>query len=150
MLGTWVSDPLGEGEFPSIPSFRYMDKAVISHVGQPMLHFMFCASNPDNGKPLHRECGFIHVKPRTNKVAFVCAQNLGVVEVEEGEVQGKQLTLTSHSLGSISFVKKPHVQQISRTFRLTPEGKLEHTICMATSTQAMARHTRVTYKKVTS
>lgn len=150
MLGTWVSDPLGEGEFPSIPSFRYMEKAVISHVGQPMLNFMFCASNPETGKPLHRECGFIRVKPGTNQVAFVCAQNIGVVEVEEGEVQGEQLTLTSHSLSRMSFAKEPQVQQISRTFRLTPEGKLEQIVSMTTSTQAMAPHLRVTYKKVTS
>ncbi|XP_044147597.1 peroxynitrite isomerase THAP4 isoform X1 [Bufo gargarizans] len=150
MLGTWVSDPLGEGEFPSIPSFHYKEEAVISHVGQPMLNFTFCASNPETGKPMHRECGFIRVKPGTNQVAFISAQNTGVVEVEEGEAQGEQLTLTSHSLSRISFAKEPHVQQISRTFRLTAEGKLEQTVFMATSKQAMAPHLRVTYKKVTS
>ncbi|CAJ0931292.1 unnamed protein product [Ranitomeya imitator] len=85
MLGTWVSDPPGEGEFPSIPCFRYMEEAVISHVGQPMLNFTFCSSNPETGKPMHRECGFIRVKPGTNHVALICAQNVGVVEVEEGE-----------------------------------------------------------------
>ncbi|XP_071999295.1 peroxynitrite isomerase THAP4 [Engystomops pustulosus] len=150
MLGTWVSDPPGEGEFPSIPSFRYMEEAVISHVGQPMLNFTFCASHADTGKPMHRECGFIRVKPGTKQVAFICAQNTGVVEVEEGEVQGEQLTLTSHSLSRISFAKEPPVQQISRTFRLTPEGKLEQMVSMATSTHAMSPHLRVTYKKVTS
>ncbi|XP_073530663.1 peroxynitrite isomerase THAP4 isoform X2 [Phyllobates terribilis] len=150
MLGTWVSDPPGEGEFPSIPCFRYMEEAVISHVGQPMLNFTFCASNPETGKAMHRECGFIRVKPGTNQVAFLCAQNFGVVEVEEGEVQGEQLTLTSQSLSRISFAKEPYVQQISRTFRLTAEGKLEQTVSMATSTQVMAPHLRVTYKKVTS
>lgn len=149
MLGTWVSDPPGEGEFPSIPPFCYNEEAVISHVGQPMLNFTFCASNPETGKAMHRECGFIRVKPGTKQVAFICAQNTGMVEVEEGEVQGEQLKLTSHSLSRISFAKEPHVQQISRTFRLTAEGKLEQTVSMATSTQAMAPHLRVTYKKVT-
>ncbi|XP_075125056.1 peroxynitrite isomerase THAP4 isoform X2 [Leptodactylus fuscus] len=150
LLGRWVSDPPGEGEFPSIPSFRYMEEAVISHVGQPMLNFTFCASNPETGKAMHRECGFIRVKPGTNQVAFICAQNTGVVEIEEGEVQGEQLTLTSHSLSRISFAKEPYVQKISRTFRLTAEGKLEQTVSMATSTQDMAPHLQVTYKKVTS
>ncbi|XP_073437283.1 peroxynitrite isomerase THAP4 isoform X3 [Dendrobates tinctorius] len=150
MLGTWRSDPPGEGEFPSIPCFRYMEEAVISHVGQPMLNFTFCSSNPETGKPMHRECGFIRVKPGTNHVAFICAQNFGVVEVEEGEVEGEQLTLTSQSVSRISFAKEPYVQQISRTFRLTAEGKMEQTVSMATSTQVMAPHLRVTYKKVTS
>ncbi|XP_063771898.1 peroxynitrite isomerase THAP4 isoform X2 [Pseudophryne corroboree] len=150
MLGSWISDPAGEGEFPSIPSFRYVEEAVISHVGQPMLNFMFSSSNPETGTAMHRECGFIRVKPGTNQVAFICAQNMGLVEVEEGEVQGEQLSLTSHSLSRISFAKEPHVQKISRIFRLTSDGKLEQTVSMATSTQAMAPHLHVTYRKVTS
>ncbi|KAM8953171.1 peroxynitrite isomerase THAP4 [Pelodytes ibericus] len=148
MLGTWVSEPVGEGEFPTITPFQYKEEATISHVGQPMLNFTFCASNAETGKPLHRECGFIRIKPGTNQVAFICAQNIGVVEIEEGEIQGEQLSLTSHSLSRISFAKKPTVQQISRTFRLTPEGKLEQTVSMATSTQPLAPHLRITYRKL--
>ncbi|MEE6508861.1 hypothetical protein FKM82_023291 [Ascaphus truei] len=148
MLGSWVSDPAGEGEFPTIPPFRYMEEAVITHVGQAMLNFMFCATNPETGKALHRECGFIRAKPGTNHVAFICSQNTGVVEVEEGEVQGEQLSLTSHSVSRISFANEPHVQQISRNFRLTPEGRLEQTVSMATKTQPLAPHLRVTYKKM--
>ncbi|KAM4771406.1 peroxynitrite isomerase THAP4 [Rhinophrynus dorsalis] len=150
MLGSWVSEPAGKGEFPTIPSFHYNEEAIISHVGQPMLNFTFCASNPETGKAMHRECGFIRIKPGTNQVAFICAQNTGVVEVEEGEVQGEQLSLVSQSLSRISFAKEPHVQQISRTFRLTPEGKLEQIVFMATDTQPLAPHLRVTYRKVSS
>ncbi|XP_053565862.1 peroxynitrite isomerase THAP4 isoform X2 [Bombina bombina] len=148
MLGTWLSEPTGSGEFPTIAPFRYIEEASITHVGQPMLNFMFCASNPETGKPLHRECGFIRVKPGSNHVAFISAQNTGVVEVEEGEVQGQELSLTSHSLSRISFAKEPHVQQITRNFRLTPEGKLEQTVTMATSSQPLAPHLHVTYRRV--
>ncbi|XP_018121317.1 peroxynitrite isomerase THAP4 isoform X2 [Xenopus laevis] len=150
MLGTWVSEPAGVGKFPTIEPFRYMEEATITHVGQPMLNFTFCASNADTGKPMHRECGFIRIKPGTNHVAFISAQNTGVVEVEEGEVEGNQLRLTSHSVSRISFAKDPHVTQISRKFRLTPEGKLEQTVHMATSSQPLAPHLHVTYRKVTS
>ncbi|KAE8604488.1 hypothetical protein XENTR_v10014722 [Xenopus tropicalis] len=150
MLGTWVSEPAGEGQFPTIPPFRYMEEATITHVGQPMLNFMFCASNAETGKPMHRECGFIRIKPGTNHVAFISAQNTGVVEVEEGEVEGEQLSLTSNSVSRISFAKEPHVTQISRKFRLTPEGKLEQTVFMATASQSLAPHLHVTYRKVTS
>uniref|UniRef100_A0A8C5MKG9 THAP domain containing 4 n=1 Tax=Leptobrachium leishanense TaxID=445787 RepID=A0A8C5MKG9_9ANUR len=150
MLGSWVSEQDGQGEFPTISSFQYKEEAVISHVGQPMLNFTFCASNPDTGKPLHRECGFIRIKPGTNHVAFISAQNTGVVEIEEGEVQGEQLTISSHSISRISFAKEPHVQQICRIFRLTPDGKLEQTVSMATNTQPLAPHLRVTYRKASS
>lgn len=39
----------------------------------------------------------------------------GVVEVEEGEVNGQELCVSSHSISRISFAKEPHVQQVSPT-----------------------------------
>lgn len=38
---------------------------------------------------------------------------LGLVEVEEGEVNGQELSIASHSIARISFAKKPHVEQVS-------------------------------------
>ncbi|XP_029472199.1 THAP domain-containing protein 4 isoform X3 [Rhinatrema bivittatum] len=149
MLGTWVSEPPGDGVFPTIQPFNYIEEVQISHVGQPVLNFMFNAFHPETKKPMHRECGFIRLKPGTSKVAFVSAQNTGIVEVEEGEVNGQELTITSHSVARISFAKEPHVQQISRNFRMTADGKLEQSVSMATSTQPMTQHLHITYKKVT-
>ncbi|OCT81000.1 hypothetical protein XELAEV_18027813mg [Xenopus laevis] len=63
-----------------------------------------------------------------------------VVEVEEGEVEEEQLSLTSHSVSRISFAKEPHVTQ----------GKLEQTVLMAAGSQSLAPHLHVTYRKVTS
>ncbi|KAM6152599.1 peroxynitrite isomerase THAP4 [Erethizon dorsatum] len=149
MLGTWLSDPPGAGTFPTLQPFQYLEEVHISHVGQPMLNFSFNSFHPDTRKPLHRECGFIRLKPDTNKVAFVSAQNTGIVEVEEGEVNGQELCIASHSIARISFAKEPHVEQITRKFRLNSEGKLEQTVSMATTTQPMTQHLHVTYKKVT-
>ncbi|KAF3823971.1 hypothetical protein GH733_008256, partial [Mirounga leonina] len=111
MLGTWLSDPPGAGTFPTLQPFQYLEEVYISHVGQPVLNFSFNAFHPDTRKPMHRECGFIRLKPDTNKVAFVSAQNTGIVEVEEGEVNGQELSITSHSIARISFAKEPHVEQ---------------------------------------
>uniref|UniRef100_A0A8D0B8S2 THAP domain containing 4 n=1 Tax=Salvator merianae TaxID=96440 RepID=A0A8D0B8S2_SALMN len=149
MLGTWLSDPPGDGTFPTMKPFQYLEEVCISHVGQPMLNFSFNAFHPDTRKPMHRECGFIRIKPDTNKVAFISAQNTGLVEVEEGEVNGQELSLASHSVARISFAKKPHVEQITRKFRLNSDGKLEQTVSMATTTQPMTQHLHITYKKVT-
>ncbi|XP_043734990.1 peroxynitrite isomerase THAP4 isoform X3 [Cervus elaphus] len=149
MLGTWLSEPPGAGTFPTLQPFRYLEEAHISHVGQPMLNFSFNAFHPDTHKPMHRECGFIRLEPDTNKVAFVSAQNTGIVEVEEGEVNGQELCIASHSIARISFAKEPHVEQITRKFRLNSEGKLEQTVSMATTTQPLTQHLHVTYKKVT-
>lgn len=149
MLGTWLSEPPGVGTFPTLQPFQYLEEVHISHVGQPMLNFSFNSFHPETHKPMHRECGFIRLKPDTNKVAFVSAQNTGVVEVEEGEVNGQELCVSSHSISRISFAKEPHVQQITRKFRLNSEGKLEQTVSMATTTQPMTQHLHITYKKVT-
>ncbi|POI28723.1 hypothetical protein CIB84_007527, partial [Bambusicola thoracicus] len=147
MLGTWLSDPPGDGTFPTMKPFQYLEEVHISHVGQPMLNFSFNAFHPDTRKPMHRECGFIRLKPDTNKVAFISAQNTGLVEVEEGEVNGQELSIASHSIARISFAKKPHVEQITRKFRLNSDGKLEQTVSMATTTQPMTQHLHITYKK---
>uniref|UniRef100_A0A663LUA7 THAP domain containing 4 n=1 Tax=Athene cunicularia TaxID=194338 RepID=A0A663LUA7_ATHCN len=168
MLGTWLSDPPGDGTFPTMKPFQYLEEVHISHVGQPMLNFSFNAFHPDTRKPMHRECGFIRLKPDTNKVAFISAQNTGLVEVEEGEVNGQELSIASHSIARMSFAKKPHVEQVSAQlqscltaswgltffffflkFRLNSDGKLEQTVSMATTTQPMTQHLHITYKKVT-
>ncbi|KAJ8781708.1 hypothetical protein J1605_010966 [Eschrichtius robustus] len=125
MLGTWLSDPPGAGTFPTLQPFHYLEEVHISHVGQPMLNFSFNAFHPDTHKPMHRECGFIRLEPDTNKVAFVSAQNTGIVEVEEGEVNGQELCIASHSIARISFAKEPHVEQGQSAAQVDshPEGR---------------------------
>nr|XP_002764057.1 peroxynitrite isomerase THAP4-like [Callithrix jacchus] len=147
MLGTWLSDPPRAGTYPTLQPFQYLEEMHILHVAQPMLSFLFNSFHLDTHK--QKECGFIRLKPDTNKVAFVSTQNTCVVEVEEGEVNEQELCITSHSIARISFAKEPHVEQFTWKFRLNSEGKLEQTVSMATTTQPMTQHLHVTYKKVT-
>ncbi|KAM6948602.1 peroxynitrite isomerase THAP4 [Aplochiton taeniatus] len=147
LLGNWESDEPGEGAFPSIPAFRYTETLHFSHVGQPVINFMFNAAHAESKKPLHRECGFIRLQPGTNRVAFIIAQNSGLVEIEEGELTGHQLTLNSQSVARTSFAKEPHVHQISRMFQLRPDGKLEQTVSMATDSQPLMQHLHIVYRR---
>ncbi|KAM9323338.1 peroxynitrite isomerase THAP4 [Pholidichthys leucotaenia] len=147
LLGTWESDGPGEGSFPTIKSFRYTETLHFSHVGQPVINFMFNAFHPESKKPLHRECGFIRMQPGTHKVAFIIAQNSGLVEIEEGELTGQQLTLQTQQLARISFAKEPYVKQVCRVFKLRPDGKLEQTVSMATDRQPLTQHLHITYRR---
>ncbi|XP_033493775.1 peroxynitrite isomerase THAP4 [Epinephelus lanceolatus] len=147
LLGTWVSDEPGEGCFPSIKPFRYIETLTFSHVGQPVINFMFNAFHAETKKPMHRECGFIRMQPGANKVAFIIAQNSGLVEIEEGELTAQQLNLQSQALARISFAKKPFVQKISRVFQLRPDGRLEQTVSMATDNQPLMQHLHITYRR---
>lgn len=147
LLGTWESDEPGEGCFPTIKPFRYTEILHFSHVGQPVINFMFSAFQAETKKPLHRECGFIRMQPGTNRVAFIIAQNSGLVEIEEGELTDKQLDLQTSSLARISFAKEPHVQKIHRVFQLRADGKLEQTVSMATDNQPLMQHLHITYHR---
>ncbi|CAB1442498.1 unnamed protein product [Pleuronectes platessa] len=147
LLGAWESDEPGEGSFPSIEPFRYTETLHFSHVGGPMINFMFNAFHAESKKPMHQECGFIRMQPGTNKVAFIIAQNSGLMEIEEGELTGKQLNLKTHALARISFAKKPQVKQISREFQLRSDGRLEQTVSMATDNQPLKQHLHVIYRR---
>uniref|UniRef100_A0A673H7Y2 THAP domain-containing protein 4-like n=2 Tax=Sinocyclocheilus rhinocerous TaxID=307959 RepID=A0A673H7Y2_9TELE len=110
-------------------------------------YFRFNAFHAESKKPLHRECGFIRLQPGTNRVAFIIAQNSGLVEIEEGELTGQQLTLHSTALARTSFAKQPYVQQISRHIQLKPGGRLEQTISMALEGQPLTQHLHITYRR---
>ncbi|CAL8280122.1 unnamed protein product [Lota lota] len=147
LLGNWQSVEPGEGSFPSIKPFRYNEALHFTQVGQPVINFMFNASDVETKKPLHRECGFIRLQPGTNRVAFIIAQNSGLVEVEEGELVGQQLSLHTHALASTSFAKEPHVKEVSRVFQLQPDGTLEQTVSMSTDNQPLTQHLHITYRR---
>ncbi|KAM9718943.1 peroxynitrite isomerase THAP4 [Menidia menidia] len=148
LLGSWESEEPGEGSFPSMKPFSYTEKLYFSHVGQPVINFMFNAFHADTNKPMHRECGFIRMQPETNRVAFIIAQNSGLIEIEEGELTGTQLNLQSQKLERISFAKEPHVQEICRVFQLLPDGNLEQTVSMATDKQPLSQHLHITYRRL--
>ncbi|TRY91719.1 hypothetical protein DNTS_018966 [Danionella cerebrum] len=122
LLGSWCSDEPGEGSFPSIAPFYYTESLQFSHVGQPVINFM--------------------LQPGTNRVAFIIAQNSGLVEIEEGELTGQQLTLHSTSLARTSFAR-----QISRHIQLRADGRLEQTVCMALEGQPLSQHLHITYRR---
>ncbi|CAL8316146.1 unnamed protein product [Gadus morhua 'NCC'] len=70
------------------------------------------------------------------------------VEVEEGELVGKKLSLHTQALARPSFAKEPHVKEVSRVFQLHPDGKLEQTLSMSTEKQPMTQHLQVTYSRL--
>lgn len=146
LLGKWRSDA-GQGIYPTIDDFKYAEEVEFTHVGQPNIQFSFYSWHPVSKKPMHRELGFIRMQPGTNKVALMVAQNLGVAELEEGEVNGQEIKTESHTLGRMTFGKPPAVRKVSRVLRLDGET-LEQIVEMETENTPMTEHLRVKYKKV--
>eukprot|EP00058_Branchiostoma_floridae_P007443 XP_002592931.1 hypothetical protein BRAFLDRAFT_65518 [Branchiostoma floridae] len=155
LLGTWRGEE-GKGDYPTIKDFKYKEEVKFDHVGQPNLHlhnnsqcYMFCSSHYETGKPLHREKGFLKIQPGTSHLALVNTQNVGIVELSEGEVKGQEIMLESHTIGRMTFGKDPAVTKIQRTFRLVDADTLEQVVHMETSATAPAQHhLSIQYKKV--
>ncbi|XP_053403200.1 peroxynitrite isomerase THAP4-like [Mercenaria mercenaria] len=146
LLGKWKSEN-GQGSYPTLKDFKYGEEIEFTHVGQPNLQFSCYSWHLETKKPLHRELGFVRVQPSTNKVALIIAQNLGVCELEEGEVNGQEMTTTSHTLGRLSFGKDPATKVIKRTFRREGDT-LQQLVEMETDKTPMTEHLRITYQKI--
>ncbi|XP_071085797.1 peroxynitrite isomerase THAP4-like [Haliotis cracherodii] len=146
LLGKWRSDD-GKGKYPTMKDFKYGEEVEFFHVGQPNLQFSAYSWHSETKQPLHRELGFVRIKPGTNQVAFVLAQNIGLCEIEEGEVTGESLKTTSHTLGRLTFGKPPQTKQIIREFKRSGDS-LVQVVSMATEKTAMTEHLRIEYKKI--
>ncbi|XP_033637492.1 uncharacterized protein LOC117298373 [Asterias rubens] len=148
LLGHWDSFE-ANGEFPTIGPFTYRETLDVSHVGQPMLNFFSEAWDSKSSKALHRESGFIRIKPGTKEVAYICAQNIGLVDLEEGEVDGTSVTFATKFLCRMSFANEPETTEIKRTFCLK-DDVLEQIVFMATkTTPTLTKHLHVKYRKET-
>jgi hypothetical protein len=131
MLGKWKTTT-GLAQFPTMKDFVYMEMINFFHVGQSNIQFTFEAFNPITYAPMHREAGFIKVKPGTNVVAMATAHNRGVVDVEEGEYSENQITLQSTKIADISFVIPPAVTELRRTYKLVGD-RMEKIVDMGTA-----------------
>lgn len=64
-----------------------------------------------------------------------------------GFVTGLTLNLQSTNISRMSLSKEPHVTEISRSFLLNEEGKLELCVSMATTKTPLTEHLRVVYER---
>uniref|UniRef100_A0A0B6Z6E5 THAP4-like heme-binding domain-containing protein n=2 Tax=Arion vulgaris TaxID=1028688 RepID=A0A0B6Z6E5_9EUPU len=147
LFGTWRSTE-GKGIYPSISDFTYSEEAVFLPVGlKPVVDYKLYSWKTDTDMPMHREKGFIRIKPNTNQIAFVAAHTMGVVEVQEGEVHGQELTVETKNIGRTSFNSPPEVKVVRRTLKLIG-NTLEQVVFMQTDKTELNEHLRITYKKV--
>src|ERR1700758_4412998 len=81
LLGTWAGQ--GEGDYPTIQRFEYLEEVVFSHVGKPFLAYAQKTKAVSDEKPLHAETGYLRV-PQAGRVELVLAHPSGVTEIEVG------------------------------------------------------------------
>jgi nitrobindin-like protein len=148
LLGTWAG--AGAGEYPTIPSFSYLEEVTFGHVGKPFLGYGQRTKATDDGRPLHAETGYLRV-PSAGRVELVLAHPTGVTEIQEGTVTVNghvvELELTATSIGLTASAKD--VAALSRSFRVDGD-ELTYTLRLGAVGQPLQHHLAATLHRKTT
>jgi hypothetical protein len=141
LLGTWSGR--GEGEYPTIQPFGYLEEVTFGHVGKPFLVYGQRTKAAD-GRPLHAETGYLRM-PSPDRVELVLAHPNGITEIQEGtlSISGTILALemTATAIARTSSAKE--VTALSRSLRLDVD-ELTYTMRMAAVGQPLQHHLAAT------
>jgi THAP4-like, heme-binding beta-barrel domain len=138
LLGTWVGR--GEGKYPTIEPFEYLEEVVFSHVGKPFLAYAQKTKAVADGRPLHAETGFLRVA-QPGRVELVLAHPNGITEIDAGtySVTGDviEIELSSTAIGLAPTAKE--VTELGRSFRVDGDD-LSYTLRMGAVGQSLQDH----------
>ena len=143
LLGTWTGT--GEGEYPTIEPFRYVESITFGHVGKPFLAYVqrtrSLGEDGRPGTPLHAETGYWRF-PGPGGVEVVMSHPTGITEIEQGSLTiGDDrvivIELATSTIGLSSTAKS--VTAVERTFRLDGD-RLDYTLRMAAVGQPLHHH----------
>jgi hypothetical protein len=138
LLGTWAGR--GEGKYPTIEPFEYLEEVVFSHVGKPFLAYAQKTRAVADGKPLHAETGYLRA-PRPGHIELVVAHPSGITEIDAGtySVNGDviEVELSSTAIGLAPTAKE--VTALGRSFRVDGDD-LSYTLRMGAVGQPLQDH----------
>ena len=134
LLGTWAGE--GHGEYPTIEAFDYGEEMVFEHPGRPIISIRQRAWILADNRPSHTETGFLRATDDGHVEALI-AQGNGIVQVQEGRVDGQSLSLRSTTIGRSSTAKD--VREVTRTF-IVDGDELHYEMAMAAMGEPMTHH----------
>lgn len=134
LLGTWSGR--GEGGYPTVEPFTYLETATFSHVGKPFLTYQQRTRHPDTGQPMHAESGYWRAVGDRG-VEVLLAHPTGIVEVYEGAVEGTRIELRTTSVTCTRTAKD--VRALTRSFEVVG-GVLRYSVAMAAVGHPLTHH----------
>ena len=138
LLGSWAGQ--GEGKYPTIQPFAYLEEVAFSHVGKPFLAYVQKTKAVVDGKPLHSETGYLRV-PQPGHVELVLAHPSGITEIEVGTywVTGDliEVELSTTTIGLTPTAKE--VTALGRSLRIDGD-ELSYTVRMGAVGQPLQDH----------
>lgn len=142
LLGTWTGR--GNGEYPTIEPFGYLEEVTVDHIGKPFLSYSQRTHSAD-GQPMHAECGYLR-SPAPGRAELILAQPTGVTEIDEGTVShdpeaGLVIELHSTTIGLSSTAKE--VVAVYRSFRVLGD-ELTYRLDMSAAGKPMGQHLAAT------
>ncbi len=138
LLGTWTGQ--GEGKYPTIQPFEYLEEVVFAHVGKPFLAYTQKTKAVADGRPLHAETGYLRV-PQPGHVELVLAHPNGITEIEVGNysVTGDRIDveLSTTAIGLTPTAKE--VTALGRSLRVDGD-ELTYSVRMGAMGQPLQDH----------
>ena len=142
LLGTWQG--AGKGEYPTIEPFAFEEEIRFTHIGKPFLVYQQRTWHPEKKMPMHSEMGYY--RPLENGgIEIVIVQPTGIIEIQEGTVEGQTITTKSKLVAKTTTAKE--VTEIERT--LTVDGDdLRYTARMAAVGRPLQHHLSAELKRI--
>ena len=142
LLGTWQG--AGKGEYPSIDPFAYEEEIRFTHNGKPFLAYTQRTWHPEKELPMHAETGYF--RPLENGgIEIVIVQPTGIIEVQEGMLDGTTITTTSKLVAKTTTAKE--VTKVERTFTVDGDT-LRYEVRMAAVGQPLQHHLSAELRRI--
>lgn len=142
LVGTWVGQ--GRGEYPTIEPFAYGEEVVFRDPGKPVLAYAQRTWRLPDGPALHAESGYWRA-PAPGRAELVLAHPTGVVEVEEGTVEGARFRLATTAVAATASAKR--VDRLERDLEVDGDV-LRYELRMAAVGQPLRFHLAAELRRV--
>ena len=147
LLGTWKGT--GEGHYPSIKSFEYLEEATFAHVGKPFISYGQKTRDLVTNVPLHSESGYI--RPQGEYLAeLVLAQPSGIIEIHTGSIEFTENACVIY-FESIDVRLTPSAKEVTQVSRLIKikGDTLSYDVSMAAVGEPFQHHLKAVLKRQT-